>query len=92
MKGYHQWTRNSDGVILVDTKVTPVSISFQPVEEFFSVPTSYTERTNEEVLNLLNQQTNKTRNVSEPGQHSLTNSWQVVRAEEDSLPKRLAGG
>jgi hypothetical protein len=50
------WTRNSDGAILVDTKVTPISISFQPIEEFFSVPTSYTERTKEEVLNLLNQQ------------------------------------
>ena len=49
------WTRNSDGVLLVDTKITPISISFQAVDEFFDIPTSYTERTKEEALNLLNQ-------------------------------------
>ncbi len=49
------WTRNSDGALLVDTKITPISISFQPVEEFFDMPPSYTERTKEEVLNRLNQ-------------------------------------
>jgi hypothetical protein len=48
------WTRNSDGVLLVDTKITPISVSFQPVDEFFEIPTSYTERTKEEVLRLLN--------------------------------------
>ena len=39
------WTRNSDGVLLVDTKITPLSISFQAVDDFFDIPTSYTERT-----------------------------------------------
>jgi hypothetical protein len=47
------WTRNSDGVLLVDTKITPIAISFQPVDELFEIPASYTERTREEVLNLL---------------------------------------
>ncbi len=49
------WTRNSDGVLLVDTKITPISISFQAVDEFFDIPTSYTERTKEEAWNLLSQ-------------------------------------
>jgi hypothetical protein len=48
------WTRNSDGVLLVDTKITPISMSFQQVDEFFEIPTSYTERTKEKVLSLLN--------------------------------------
>jgi hypothetical protein len=49
------WTRNSDGVLLVDTKITPIAISFQPVNEFFEIPASYTERTRAEMLNLLNE-------------------------------------
>jgi hypothetical protein len=49
------WTRNTDGVLLVDTKITPISISFQAVDEFFDIPTSYTERTKEEAWNMLNQ-------------------------------------
>jgi len=48
-----KWIRKSDGFLLVDTKVTPISVSFQPVDEFFEVPTSYTERTKEEVLRQL---------------------------------------
>jgi hypothetical protein len=46
------WTRNSDGVLLVDTKITPISISFQPVDEFFVTPASYTERTKDEAWSL----------------------------------------
>jgi hypothetical protein len=49
------WTRNTDGVLLADTKITPISISFQAVDEFFDIPTSYTERTKEEAWNMLNQ-------------------------------------
>jgi hypothetical protein len=49
------WTRKSDGLLLTDTKVTPIAISFQPVEESFHIPASYTQRTREEVLNLLDQ-------------------------------------
>jgi hypothetical protein len=49
------WTRNTDGVLLADTKITPISVSFQPVDEFFDIPTSYTERTKEEAWNMLNQ-------------------------------------
>jgi hypothetical protein len=49
------WTRNSDGVLLVDTKITPISVSFQQVDEFFEIPTSYTERTKAEVLKLRNE-------------------------------------
>jgi len=51
------WTRKSDGVLLVDTKITPISMSFQKVDEFFEIPTSYTERTKEEVLSRLNKLT-----------------------------------
>lgn len=49
------WTRKSDGVLLVDTKVTPISVTFQEVDEFFKIPISYTVRTKKEVLNQLNQ-------------------------------------
>ena len=49
------WTRNTDGVLLVDTRITPISISFQAVDEFFDIPTSYTERTKEEAWNMLQQ-------------------------------------
>jgi hypothetical protein len=51
------WTRNSDGVLLVDTKITPISISFQPVDEFFVIPASYTERTRDEAWSLFKQLT-----------------------------------
>jgi hypothetical protein len=49
------WTRNTDGVLLADTKITPISISFQAVDEFFDIPTSHTERTKEEAWNMLQQ-------------------------------------
>ncbi len=49
------WTRNTDGVLLVDTRITPISISFQAVDEFFDIPTSYAERTKEEAWNMLQQ-------------------------------------
>jgi hypothetical protein len=49
------WTRNTDGVLLADTKITPISISFQAVDEFFDIPTSYTERTEEEAWIMLQQ-------------------------------------
>jgi hypothetical protein len=49
------WTRDSDRFVLVNTKVTPISVSFRPVDEFFDIPTSYAARTKEEVLGQLNQ-------------------------------------
>lgn len=50
------WTRNSDGMQLVDTKITPIDIKFEPVDQFFDVPTTgYTERTRPEVRVLLEQ-------------------------------------
>ena len=51
------WTRNSDAVLLVDAKITPISVSFQAVDEFFAIPTSYTERTKDEAWNLFKQLT-----------------------------------
>jgi hypothetical protein len=51
------WTRNSDGVIVVDTKITPISVSFQPVDELFAIPNSYTERTKEDAWELFKQRT-----------------------------------
>lgn len=49
------WTRNSDRVLLVDTKITPLDIKFQPVDQYFEIPTSYTERTREQARDLLEQ-------------------------------------
>jgi hypothetical protein len=49
------WTRNSDGVLLVDTKITPLAITFQSVDQYFEIPTSYTERSREQARNLLEQ-------------------------------------
>lgn len=47
------WTRNSDGFLLVDTKITPIEIQFQPVDQYFQLPTTYTERTREQARDLL---------------------------------------
>jgi len=49
------WTRNSDGVLLVDTKITPIAITFQSVDQYFEIPTSYTERTREQARDLVEQ-------------------------------------
>lgn len=57
------WTRNSDGVLLTDTKITPIAISFQAVDEFFDIPTSYTERTKEEVAKLFDEHAIAARNL-----------------------------
>jgi len=43
------WTRKSDGFLLVDTKIQPVAVAFQAVDQFFEVPL-YTERTPGETL------------------------------------------
>jgi hypothetical protein len=51
------WTRNSDGLLLVDTRITPISVSFQAVDEFFAIPTSYTERTKDEAWSMFQQLT-----------------------------------
>jgi hypothetical protein len=51
------WTRNSDGILLVDTKITPISVSFQAVDEFFAVPSSYTVRTKDDAWNMFKQLT-----------------------------------
>lgn len=50
-------TRNRDGVLLVDTKITPISVSFQAVDEFFAIPTSYTERTKDAAWDMFKQLT-----------------------------------
>jgi hypothetical protein len=49
------WTRNSDGLLLSDTKITPIAVSFQSVNQFFEIPTTYTERTKQETLELVKQ-------------------------------------
>ena len=49
------WTRKSDGALLVDTKLTPISATFREVDEFFQIPTAYAKRTKKEVLDELNQ-------------------------------------
>lgn len=49
------WNRKSDGVLLVDTKITPISVSFEEVDQFFEIPTSYAKRTRTEARNLRDQ-------------------------------------
>lgn len=49
------WTRNNDGFLLTDTKVVPISVSFQDVDTWFQIPSGYTERTKQEILGLLGQ-------------------------------------
>ena len=44
------WTLDRDGTVLVDTTDQAVSVTFQPVDEFFVIPTNYTERTPGEVF------------------------------------------
>ena len=51
------WTRNSDGVLLTDTKIVPIAVSFQDVDSLFQVPATYTERTKQETIDLVNQLT-----------------------------------
>ncbi len=46
------WTRNSDGVLLVDTTITPLSVTLEPTDRFFEIPTDYHERTPGEVLRM----------------------------------------
>ena len=38
------WTRDKDGRLVVDTTVQAISVKFQPVDQFFLVPTDFTER------------------------------------------------
>jgi len=38
------WTRDKDGTLIVDTTEQAISVKFQPVDQFFLVPTDYTER------------------------------------------------
>jgi hypothetical protein len=38
------WTRDKDGTPIVDTTHQAISVKFQPVDQFFLVPTDYTER------------------------------------------------
>jgi hypothetical protein len=49
------WTRNSDGVMLTDTRIMPIAVSFQDVDQLFQVPATYTVRTKQETLDLVNQ-------------------------------------
>jgi hypothetical protein len=44
------WTRERDGVVLVDTTDQAISVSFQTVDQFFDIPAGYTERTPGEVF------------------------------------------
>jgi hypothetical protein len=46
------WTRKSDGMLLADTKFTPISVVFQDVSSFFEIPTGYQERSPGEVMRL----------------------------------------
>src|SRR6516225_2770031 len=35
------WTRNSDGIVLVDTKITPIAVTFQSVDQYFDLAPPY---------------------------------------------------
>ena len=42
--------RDKDGTVIVDTTDQAISVAFQPVDQFFLIPTDYTERTPGEVF------------------------------------------
>jgi hypothetical protein len=44
------WTRDKDGTLIVDTTEQAVSVRFEPLAQYFLIPTDYTERTPGEVL------------------------------------------
>jgi hypothetical protein len=43
------WTRDKDGTLIVDTTHQAISAKFQAVDQFFLVPTDYTERSPVEI-------------------------------------------
>ena len=43
------WTRDADGTLLVDTTEQIISVNFQSVDQFFVIPSDYTERSPGEV-------------------------------------------
>ena len=44
------WTRDKDGTLIVDTTHQAISVKFQPVDQFFLVPTDCTERSPGEIF------------------------------------------
>jgi len=48
------WTRDKDGTLIVDTTHQAISVKFQSVDQFFLVPTDYTERSPGEIYLELN--------------------------------------
>lgn len=44
------WTRDKDGTLIVDTTHQAISVKFQAVDQFFLVPTDYTERSPGEIF------------------------------------------
>ena len=48
------WTRDKDGTLIVDTTDQAISVKLQPVDQFFLVPTDYTERSPGETFLELN--------------------------------------
>jgi len=44
------WSHDKDGPLIVDTTDQAISVTFQPVDQFFIIPTDYTERTPGEVF------------------------------------------
>jgi hypothetical protein len=46
------WTRNSGGLLLVHTTITPLFVTLEPTDRFFEIPTDYHERTPGEVLRM----------------------------------------
>jgi hypothetical protein len=48
------WTRDKDGTLIVDTTHQAIAVKFQSVDQFFLVPTDYTERSPGETFLELN--------------------------------------
>jgi hypothetical protein len=48
------WTRDKDGTLIVDTTDQAISVKFQPVDQFFLIPTDYAERSPGEIFLELN--------------------------------------
>lgn len=78
------WTRDKDGTLIVDTTHQAISAKFQPVDQFFLVPTDYTERSPGEIY--LERNRLYPNDFPLPGDMSAID--QVYREAHGRLPKK----
>jgi len=77
-------TRDKDGKLIVDTTHQAISVKFQPVDQFFLVPTDYTERSPGEIY--LERNRIYPHDFPLPGDLSAID--QIYREAHGGLPKK----